>query len=98
MGFACREELAIKGVNPNTDMPSRQYTHTINRSVLEMVWLSHPPMAVVAGHISDVIAYMQVSGDRHWRIDPGWGCGYRKMPLRQRATSLPEVFTSNTFQ
>jgi hypothetical protein len=38
----CREELAIKGVKPNTDTPS-QCTHAINRSVLEMVWLSHPP-------------------------------------------------------
>jgi hypothetical protein len=34
--FACREELAIKGVKPNTDIPS-QYTHTTNWSVLEMV-------------------------------------------------------------
>jgi hypothetical protein len=42
MSFACREELAIKGVKPNTDIPF-QYTHTINPSVLEMVWLSHPP-------------------------------------------------------
>jgi hypothetical protein len=43
MSFACREELAIKGVKPNTDIPF-QYTHTINPSVLEMVYGSriHP--------------------------------------------------------
>jgi hypothetical protein len=35
MGFACREELAIKGVKPNTLIPF-QYTHTINPSVLEI--------------------------------------------------------------
>jgi hypothetical protein len=43
MGFACREELAIKRVKPNTDIPF-QCIHTINSSVLEMVWVSHIPI------------------------------------------------------
>jgi hypothetical protein len=30
----------------HTDIPF-QYTHTINPSVLEMVWLSHPPIGVL---------------------------------------------------